>query len=235
MRRPNQPMPGLEGLLPYALIAGFAIAFWGVTMLMWGATFPPEIYRDGTAPNVLWASLAFLLPLMGYGALIRANPTPDTGFNPATYVGMQIFALIVWILSVWLWSTAYLWSTAVTDSSFILVVVLQLLPYWFWVRSTTTPQARPASARPLSILDTESWLGWLGKGEPQRGAMILLVAIFWSILFWQWQNLTFWLAFPIWGLLTITMMVIIRLFSRRAGPSGEVSAASDPKSKATSK
>jgi hypothetical protein len=65
--------------------------------------------------------------------------------------------------------------------------------------------------------------------------MIVLVAIFWSILYWQWNTLTFWLAFPIWGLLTITMMVIIRLFSRRPAPSGEVSAAPDSKSKTPGK
>ena len=256
MRRPNQPMPGLEGLLPYALIAGFAIAFWGVTMLMWAVTFPSEIYRDGSAPNVLWTALAFLLPLMGYWALIRANPTPDTGFNPATYVGMQFFALIVWILSVWLWATAYQMSIRVTAETFVLVVFLQLLPYWFWVRSTrprtvSTLEGGGTGIAPLAatrrfgrITDADSWLTWMGKGEPQRGAMILLACTFWSLLYWNnffdifgldTRNLEFVLKFPIWGLLTIMMLVIIRLFSKPVGPSGEVSAAPDPKSKATGK
>jgi hypothetical protein len=256
MRRPNQPMPGLEGLLPYALIAGFAIVFWGVTMLLWSVTFPPDVFRDNSAPNVLWTALAFLLPLMGYGALIRANPTPESGFHPTTYIGMQIFALIVWILSVWLWATAYRMSTTVTPESFVLVIILQLLPYWFWVRSarprsTSTLEGGGTGIAPLAatrrfgrITDADSWLTWMGKGEPQRGALILIACIFWSLLYWNdffvifgWdtRSLDFVLKFPIWGLLTIIMLTTIRLFSRPVGPSGEVSATPDPKSKASGK
>jgi hypothetical protein len=235
-RSPSVSGSGLEGLLPYILIAGFSVVFWAVTLLLWRATFTEEMLRGAEAPSSLWTLWAVLLPLMGYGALTRVNPNAENGFNTTAYIGMEIFALIVWILSVWMWLQAYLWSTSVTDSTFILVVILQFLPYYFWVRSITAPRAGNGSERSLSIFDIEGWLTWLGKGEPQRGALILLACVFWSMLYWTLQKtLDFSVSFPIWGLLTIIMLVIIRLFSKRVSPSGEVSAPADSKSKAPGK
>jgi hypothetical protein len=248
MRRSSQqPTPSTEGLMPYVSIAGFAAIYWLTTFLLWRVNFTPDIMRDNKPPDFIWTLLAFLLPLMGYGALMQATPASENRFSLTTYVWMQVFGLVVWSLSVWLWAQAYIENNFVSDYTFALVFVFQLLPYWFWVRSMVAPRApatpAPAPApgavrRPSSVADGEGWLKWMGKGEPQRGALILIAALFWTMLYWnipRVQDLPLSVSIPVWGLLTILMLSIIRMMSKSGGPSGEVSAAADPKSKTPGK
>lgn len=240
MRRSNLPAPSTEGVLPYMVIAGFAVTFWGITMFLWSIVLNPEVMRNSPPPSIFWTLLAFLLPLIGYQALMRAAPTAESKFNLPAYIGMQIFALIVWVLSVWLWLRAYLMSTYVYDFTFVVIFLFQLLPYYFWIQSMA-PLAGAGTAntsgRPSSLLDVEGWLRWMGKGEAYRGAMVLLAAVFWSMLYWTLSDaeVEFIVKFPLWGLLTIAMLTLIRMASKPVVPSGEVSAVGDPKSKAPGK
>lgn len=243
MRRSSEnPTPTTEGLIPYIAIAGFALTFWAATILLWSIAFSAEVMRNVRPPDFFWTLLGSFLPLIGYGALMRATPSTESRFSLATYFWMQVFGLIVWVLSVWLWSQAYLWSANVFDWSFLLVFLFQVLPYWFWVRSMIAPRApmpAPANApaRPR-LLTGDDWLKWMGKGEPERGVLIVLAAIFWTMLYWylpRVQEMELIQSIPIWGLLTILMLAIIRAVSKRSGPSGEVSAPPDPKSKTPGK
>ena len=240
MRRSSEnPTPTTEGLVPYIAIAGFALTFWAATILVW--SIASASMQNAIMPDFFWTLLGSFLPLIGYGALMRATPSTESRFSLATYFWMQIFGLIVWVLSVWLWAQAYLWSESVSDWSFLLVFLFQALPYWFWVRSMIAPRApapaAPAPGRPR-LLTGDDWLKWMGKGEPERGALIVLAAIFWTMLYWNLprvQEMALIQSIPIWGLLTIVMLSVIRMFSKLTGPSGEVSATSDPKSKAPGK
>lgn len=251
MRRSDPTSPsGLEGLLPYTLVGVFTILFWGVTLFLWRQACPPPV--QCTPPNFALTIFALPLPFLGYWALMHAPGMEGRRFNALTYIGIEVFALIFWAIAVWLWLQAFLWYEFVVDLTFVAVFLFMLLPYVAVIRSMSAPRVPPApppaagspapGAPPLSANSPEwggGWLKWMGNGENHRGTLVILVVIFWSILFWNWpdpnlQRMSLILKFPIWGLLTIFGMVIIRqIFFRQTNlpPSQEVSAADQKKSK----
>jgi hypothetical protein len=250
MRRPDPASPsGLEGILPYALVGVFTILFWAATLLLWRLACPSDTC---VPPNAALTLFALPLPFLGYWALMHTPAAEGRRFNALTYIGIEVLALIFWGIAVWLWLQAYIWYAFVADLTFILVFLLMLLPYVAVIRSISSPGApptappagdRPAPATPSPSDGSSdwagSWLKWMGNGETHRGTLVILVLVFWTILFWNWpnpnlQSMSLVLKFPIWGLITIFGLIIIRqIFFRQTNlpPSQEVSAADQKKSK----
>jgi hypothetical protein len=228
----------------------FTLFFWGVTLFLWRQACLP--YLECTPPNVALTIFALPLPFLGYWALMY-SPTAEgrRRFNALTYIGIEVLALIFWAIAVWLWLWGFISWAFVADITFILVFLFMLLPYVAVIRSIGSPSAprpappageNPAPGAPAPPANSPDWAGgwlkWMGNGETHRGTLVILVCVFWSILFWNWpdpnlQRMDLILKFPIWGLLTIFGLVIIRqiFFKQTNLPSAEVSAADQKKSK----
>ena len=220
----------LEGFIPYILVVVFTALFWGATYFFWQQAASQIV---GAPPSLALTVFALPLPFLGYWVLRHSQP--DHPFNTLTYTGTQVLALTFWSIAVWLWLQAYIWYEFVADLTFILVFLFLLLPYMSMVRILGTPE----SGRPSGVVGwADSWLTWMGNGEPHRGTLVLLVVIFWSILFWNWpappvRNYPIVLTVPIWGLLTIFGLVTIRtmFFRQTQLPGQEVPAGDAKKSK----
>jgi hypothetical protein len=143
----------------------------------------------------------------------------------------------------YVWYQAYLRYQAVTEPTFfvtfIVSFIITYLLYQFLLyltqpvdenASTTTVRtlANQAVAMPTNWF--ASWQYWLGKGEPQRGTLLVLAVIFASVLFWNSLNLQ---LIPehvsLWGLTVIGAILLIRNFFRPSA--GGVSVNPDTKSK----
>ncbi len=217
----------LEKFSAYIIVGIFTALFWGVTFMMWSQA---ARQLGGGAPNIVLTIFALPLPFLGYWVYMSAQGEQAV-FNVRTFSGAQVLALIFWAVAIWCWLQAYTWYLLVSDVTFLVMFIILLFPYTSLMRSFVHTGNQPSGI----VSWGDSWLKWMGNGESHRGTLVLLVFVFWSILFWNWPNPSVRayptvITIPVWGLLTIFGLVLLRsFFFRQTNLPGQEVPAGDPK------